>query len=92
MRKHHNSPEMTKVMLILNNAKNRVDAQRLLIKDGFKIDEAEKLIQRFYKTQRRKPDNHQNQSPKRSSSPEIQKAPLTPRDQHVDLISFSQNV
>lgn len=80
-------------MLILSNAKNRVDAQRLLLKDGFKIDEAEKLIQRFYKTQRRKPDNRRIQSPNRSLSPEVvQKAPLTPRDQHLDLISFSQNV
>lgn len=92
MRKTRWSPELeAKAKLILNKSKNRSEAQRLLQKEGFKTDEAERVIFRFYKTQRRKSFNRDKPSPHGSPAKKSQ-APLTPRDQHVDLIGFSQNV
>lgn len=60
-------------------------------REGFKVDEAERVIFRFYKTQRRKSFNRDKGSVLGSPQKKLQ-APLTPRDQHVDLIGFSQNV
>lgn len=92
MRKTRWNPELeAKAKLILNKSKNRSEAQRLLQKEGFKPDEAERVIFRFYKTQRRKSFNRDKPSPHGSPAKKSQ-APLTPRDQHVDLIGFSQNV
>lgn len=93
LRKNRWSPELeAKAKSILAKSKNRSEAQRLLQREGFKPDEAERVIFRFYKTQRRKSFNRSDKlSPGNSPAKKLQ-APLTPRDQHVDLIGFSQNV
>lgn len=71
---------------IVNKSKSRSEAQRLLQKEGFKSDEIERILARFLKAPRRK------NSTSRDSSNSPRKAPLTPRDQHVDMIGFSQKV
>lgn len=93
LRKNRWSPELeSKAKSILAKSKNRSEAQRLLQREGFKPDEAERVIFRFYKTQRRKSFTRSDKlSPGNSPIKKIQ-APLSPRDQHVDLIGFSQNV
>lgn len=92
LRKNRWSPDLeAKAIQIIGKSKNRSEAQRLLQKEGFKVDEAERVIFRFYKTQRRKSFSKEKQhsSPQHAAP---RKAPLTPRDKHVDLIGFSQNV
>lgn len=81
-----------KVNIILNNSKALADAQRLLLKEGYKIEKTEELIQKYDKTQRRKMDCRKFESNSSSASLHSEKAPLALRDQHVDLISLSQNV
>lgn len=70
----------------MNKSKSRTEAQRLLQKEGFKPDEIERILARFCKAPRRK----NSTSKELANSP--RKAPLTPRDQHVDMIGFSQKV
>lgn len=71
---------------IVNKSKSRTEAQRLLQKEGFKSDEIERILSRFMKSPRRR------NSTSKDSSNSPKKAPLTPRDQHVDMIGFSQKV
>lgn len=87
IRKNRWNPELESMAKsIVNKSKSRTEAQRLLQKEGFKSDEIERILARFIKSPRRK-----NSTAKElSNSP--RKAPLTPRDQHVDMIGFSQKV
>ncbi|KAG4070138.1 hypothetical protein HA402_013381 [Bradysia odoriphaga] len=87
IRKNRWSPELESMAKsIVNKSKSRTEAQRLLQKEGFKSDEIERIIARFMKAPRRR----NSTSKEASNSP--RKAPLTPRDQHVDMIGFSQKV
>lgn len=74
----------------------------MMMKEGFTADETTRIIQRFYRTQRKislSQENSHNSSPitnhrgllNLSSSP-IGKKPLSVRDQQLDLIAFSQNI
>lgn len=85
MRKYRCISEVdSETKLILDGSKTRAESQRLILR--------EKKIQRFYKTQCRKFDNCTLESNNLLYSPHSQKVRLNPRDQHVDLISFSQKV
>lgn len=87
IRKNRWSPELeSKAKSIVSKSKSRIEAQRMLQKEGFKSDEIERILSRFLKSPRRK----NSTSKEISNSP--RKAPLTPRDQHVDMIGFSQKV
>ncbi|XP_037032331.1 myosin-IIIb-like isoform X7 [Bradysia coprophila] len=87
IRKNRWSPELESMAKsIVNKSKSRTEAQRMLQKEGFKSDEIERIIARFMKAPRRR----NSTSKDASNSP--RKAPLTPRDQHVDMIGFSQKV
>lgn len=87
IRKNRWNPDLESVAKsIVNKSKSRTEAQRQLQKEGFKPDEIERILARFVKLPRRK----NSTSKDLSNSP--RKAPLTPRDQHVDMIGFSQKV
>ena len=50
IRKNKYGPEKeAKVKLILNTAKNRTDAQKMLSKEGFKSDDIVRLIQKYFR-------------------------------------------
>lgn len=81
-----------KAKLIVSKAKTRTEALRLLQREGFRADEADRVVTRFFKIQRRRSFNRADKVSPPNSSPRKAQAPLTPRDQHVDLIAFSNNV
>lgn len=64
------------IKAVLGKARNRSDAMLMLMREGFRTEEAERIVLRHFKQQQ------QQQQP----------MPMTPRDQHVDLIAFSHNV
>ncbi|XP_059607576.1 myosin-IIIb-like isoform X2 [Phlebotomus argentipes] len=69
----------------LNNARNRIEAQKLLQREGLSVNEASRVVQRFYRTLKK-------HTQKSEAECRVGKKPLTPRDQQLELISFSQNV
>ncbi|XP_055693301.1 myosin-IIIb-like isoform X2 [Lutzomyia longipalpis] len=69
----------------LNNAKSRIEAQKLLQREGLSMNEASRVVQRFYRTLKK-------HSQRTEAECVRTKKPLTPRDQQLELISFSQNV
>ncbi|GAB0099464.1 Neither inactivation nor afterpotential protein C [Sergentomyia squamirostris] len=71
----------------LSNARTRIDAQKLLQREGLSASEASRVVQRFYRTLKKQNNNRTEAEFVRSP-----KKPLTPRDQQLELISFSQNV
>lgn len=64
----------------------------MLQREGFRPDEADRVVARFFKTQRRRSFSRADKVSPPNSPPRKPQAPLTPRDQHVDLIAFSNNV
>lgn len=70
----------------LNNARNRIEAQRLLQREGLSMNEASRIVQRFYRTLKKHSQRAEGECAK------VGKKPLTPRDQQLELITFSQNV
>lgn len=64
----------------------------MLQREGFRPEESDRLVARFFKTQRRRSFNRADKISPPNSPPRKPQAPLTPRDQHVDLIAFSNNV
>ena len=92
IRKKRWTPEQeAKVKLILNVAKNRVEAQKMMQKEGFTADEAARFAHRYYRTFKARPDSRNSNSPrKRSPFGSPNKKAL--KDQQQELINFSQNV
>jgi myosin III len=91
MRKKRWSPELeAKAKHIIGSAKNRGEALKMMQKEGFLAEEAARIIQRFYRTQRNKDKISSPNRRKTPSSPN--KKGLSPRDQQLELIEFSQNV
>ncbi|XP_021707055.1 myosin-IIIb isoform X2 [Aedes aegypti] len=91
IRKMKLTPELeAKTKYILGIAKNRVEAQRMMQKEGFSKEDAARIIQRFYRTHKSKNSNKEG-SRKKGPAPQPSK-PLSAKDQQVDLIAFSQNV
>ncbi|XP_058463872.1 myosin-IIIb-like isoform X1 [Malaya genurostris] len=104
IRKLKLSPEVeAKTKYILGIARNRVEAQRMMQKEGFTKEDAARIIQRYYRTHKSKNNNHNNINNnnnsnvskeairKKAPAPQPSK-PLSSKDQQVDLIAFSQNV
>ncbi|XP_062698480.1 myosin-IIIb-like isoform X3 [Aedes albopictus] len=93
IRKMKLTPELeAKTKYILGIAKNRVEAQRMMQKEGFTKEDAARIIQRFYRTHKSK-NNNSNKESSRKKGPAPQPGkPLSAKDQQVDLIAFSQNV
>ncbi|XP_052862446.1 myosin-IIIb [Anopheles cruzii] len=91
IRKLRMTPEIeAKTKYILGIAKNRVEAQRMMQKEGFTKEDAARIIQRYYRTQKTK--NNREASRKGPAPPQPQPKPLSTKDQQQDLIAFSQNV
>lgn len=83
IRKQKLSPELeSKAKNILNTARNKSEAQRMLEAEGFNDEESNRLIRKFYKV---------NGNGDGDASPPRKKV-LTPRDQQLELIAFSQKV
>lgn len=93
IRKMKLTPELeAKTKYILGIAKNRVEAQRMMQKEGFTKEDAARIIQRFFRTHKSK-NNNSNKESSRKKGPAPQPGkPLSAKDQQVDLIAFSQNV
>ncbi|XP_055618927.1 myosin-IIIb-like isoform X2 [Toxorhynchites rutilus septentrionalis] len=92
IRKMKLTPEMeAKTKYILGIAKNRVEAQRMMQKEGFSKEDAARIIQRFYRTHKSKKSSNRESSRRKGQAPQPVK-PLSAKDQQVDLIAFSQNV
>ncbi|KAL1398034.1 hypothetical protein pipiens_009276, partial [Culex pipiens pipiens] len=88
IRKMKLTPELeAKTKYILGIAKNRVEAQRMMQKEGFSKEDAARIIQRYYRTHKSKNDGSRRKGP----APQPVK-PLSAKDQQIDLIAFSQNV
>ncbi|XP_065087512.1 myosin-IIIb-like isoform X4 [Ochlerotatus camptorhynchus] len=95
IRKMKLTPELeAKTKYILGIAKNRVEAQRMMQKEGFSKEDAARIIQRYYRTHKSKNNsNNVNKDGSRKKGPAPQPSkPLSARDQQVDLVTFSQNV
>ncbi|XP_055600168.1 myosin-IIIb-like isoform X2 [Uranotaenia lowii] len=93
IRKMKMTPELeAKTKYILGIAKNRVEAQRMMQKEGFSKEDAARIIQRYYRTHKSK-NNGNRDSGNRKKGPAPQPVkPLSTKDQQMELISFSQNV
>uniref|UniRef100_A0A182Q3R7 non-specific serine/threonine protein kinase n=1 Tax=Anopheles farauti TaxID=69004 RepID=A0A182Q3R7_9DIPT len=104
IRKLRMTPEIeAKTKYILGIAKNRVEAQRMMQKEGFTKEDAARIIQRYYRTQKSKHNGSSNNNrdamaaavtaaSRKGPAPQPQPKPLTTKDQQMDLIAFSQNV
>uniref|UniRef100_A0A182J2M0 non-specific serine/threonine protein kinase n=1 Tax=Anopheles atroparvus TaxID=41427 RepID=A0A182J2M0_ANOAO len=95
IRKLRMTPEIeAKTKYILGIAKNRVEAQRMMQKEGFAKEDAARIIQRYYRTQKSKNGSREQGLGAAASrkGPAPQPKPLTTKDQQLDLIAFSQNV
>ncbi|KFB46475.1 myosin iii [Anopheles sinensis] len=98
IRKLRMTPEIeAKTKYILGIAKNRVEAQRMMQKEGFTKEDAARIIQRYYRTQKSKNNSREQglgvgASRAKGPAPQPQPKPLTTKDQQLDLIAFSQNV
>ncbi|XP_035785819.1 myosin-IIIb-like isoform X2 [Anopheles albimanus] len=93
IRKMRMTPEIeAKTKYILGIAKNRVEAQRMMQKEGFTKEDAARIIQRYYRTQKSKNKREQQAASKGPAPPQPQPKPLSTKDQQLDLIAFSQNV
>uniref|UniRef100_A0A182P5D9 non-specific serine/threonine protein kinase n=1 Tax=Anopheles epiroticus TaxID=199890 RepID=A0A182P5D9_9DIPT len=101
IRKMRMTPEIeAKTKYILGIAKNRVEAQRMMQKEGFTKEDAARIIQRYYRTQKSKHNNNRDAMAaavgaavnRKGPAPQPQPKPLTTKDQQMDLIAFSQNV
>ncbi|XP_058834413.1 myosin-IIIb-like isoform X4 [Topomyia yanbarensis] len=94
IRKLKLTPEVeAKTKYILGIARNRVEAQRMMQKEGFSKEDAARIIQRYYRTHKSKNNNSNNRESSRHKAPAPQPSkPLSTKDQQVDLIAFSQNV
>ncbi|XP_050098125.1 myosin-IIIb-like isoform X3 [Anopheles aquasalis] len=93
IRKMRMTPEIeAKTKYILGIAKNRVEAQRMMQKEGFTKEDAARIIQRYYRTQKSKNKREQQAVQKGPAPPQPQPKPLSTKDQQLDLIAFSQNV
>lgn len=97
IRKKKWSPEQeAKVKIILNTARNRVEAQKLMQKEGFTSDEAARFAHRYYRTFRARGGNSRDSqaSPNGKKSPfgSPSKKGLTPKDQQQQLVALSQSV
>jgi myosin-3 len=86
-----------KVKLILNTAQSRSEAQRLLQKEKFRDEDIVRILQKFYKNSKENfhyPTPSENIS--RSNTPSSQSSPsrkaMTPKDQHLELVGFAQNL
>lgn len=92
MRKKRWSPELErKVKDVVSISKNKDEAYRGLLKEGFSVDEIERVLQRFYKLPRNgiaAANTNQNAS----SSDPTRQIQLSPHEQQLELIAFSQNV
>ncbi|XP_050079971.1 myosin-IIIb-like isoform X2 [Anopheles maculipalpis] len=102
IRKMRMTPEIeAKTKYILGIAKNRVEAQRMMQKEGFTKEDAARIIQRYYRTQKSKHSSNNRDAmaaavgaavSRKGPAPQPQPKPLTTKDQQMDLIAFSQNV
>lgn len=97
IRKKKWTPEQeAKVKIILNTARNRVEAQKLMQKEGFTSDEAARFAHRYYRTFRARGSNSRDSqaSPNGKKSPfgSPSKKGLTPKEQQQQLIALSQSV
>uniref|UniRef100_A0A182WDQ6 non-specific serine/threonine protein kinase n=1 Tax=Anopheles minimus TaxID=112268 RepID=A0A182WDQ6_9DIPT len=101
IRKMRMTPEIeAKTKYILGIAKNRVEAQRMMQKEGFTKEDAARIIQRYYRTQKSKHNSNNRDAmaaavaaaSRKGPAPQPQPKPLTTKDQQMDLIAFSQNV
>lgn len=103
MRKKRWNVELeAKVKLVMNNARNKNEALKLLQREGFSVSESSKLVQRFYRSIKRDQQPHHQQQHYNANSPPSskQESPkrnlgekvLSPRDQQLELITFSQNI
>uniref|UniRef100_A0A8W7P1E9 non-specific serine/threonine protein kinase n=1 Tax=Anopheles coluzzii TaxID=1518534 RepID=A0A8W7P1E9_ANOCL len=105
IRKMRMTPEIeAKTKYILGIAKNRVEAQRMMQKEGFAKEDAARIIQRYYRTQKSKHNSNRDAmaaavgaasaaaAGRKGPAPQPQPKPLTTKDQQMDLIAFSQNV
>lgn len=110
MRKQRATPAEleSRAKAVIAKAKTRSEAMRILQRDGFRADEAERYIARHFKSQNQQQqqvqllaEQQQQSQPqvlpplrrKPAANPQKSPAPQTPRvDQHVDLIAFSHNV
>lgn len=92
MRKKRWSPEMErKVKDVIGISKNKDEAYRALLKQGFNVDEIDRVLQRFYKPQRNNlaaVSTNQNASPSEAA----RHLPFSSHEQQLELIAFSQNV
>ncbi|XP_062560634.1 myosin-IIIb-like isoform X2 [Armigeres subalbatus] len=93
IRKMKLTPEVeAKTKYILGIAKNRVEAQRMMQKEGFSKEDAARIIQRYYRTHKSKNNNVSNKESRNKGPAPQPTKPLSAKDQQVDLIAFSQNV
>ena len=90
IRKRKWSPELeSKAKIILNMARNRVEAFRMLQREGFRTDDAERIIQKFYGTQRRAGSNSTGTMIQHNGAG---KRLIVPKDQQLDKMAFAKQV
>lgn len=96
MRKKRWSPELErKVKDVIITAKNRDDAYRALLKGGFNAEEADRVLQRFYKSQRANipaSSTNLNNNSANGKLTDSGRTILSSHEQQLELIAFSQNV
>lgn len=97
IRKKKWTPEQeAKVKIILNTARNRVEAQKLMQKEGFTSDEAARFAHRYYRTFRARGsisrDSQTSPNGKKSPFGSPFKKGMTPKEQQQQLMALSQSV
>lgn len=91
MRKMKWNPQTeAKVKLIINSSRDRAECLRLLQHEGFKLDESQRIIQRFYKPPKYRAQALEQKQvnkvvPKNDSSPSL-------KEQRQDVMTFAQQV
>jgi len=88
-----------KVKIILNTAKTRAEAQRLLQKEKFRDEDIVRIMQKYYRRSSRENLSYLSPSSDRlassvssSSVSSPSKKGLSTKDQHLELMGFAQNL
>lgn len=79
-KKRWNGDPDARARQILGEARSRNEGQKMLQKEGFTVSDANKLVQRYYR------------SLKRIKGPEQNKRVLSPKNQQLELTTFTQNI
>lgn len=98
LRKQKFSPENeAKIKIILNTAKTRSEAQKMLLKEKFKEEDVVRIIQKYFRRGSREnlAPSERSQSRSRVTTPSSSGSPSkksSSRDQQVELVGFAQNI